>query len=69
MRLGKYLLGTRDKGLVYKPDVSRGKEYFVDADFAGSWSKADAANAESIYSRTGFLIRYAGCHVYWFSKL
>ena len=65
MRLGKYLLGTRGKGLVFKPDVSRGLECFVDADFAGSWSKADAENAESVYSRTGFLIRYAGCPVYW----
>jgi hypothetical protein len=26
-------------------------------------------NAESIYSRTGYVIQYAGCPVYWQSKL
>ena len=41
MRIGKYLLGTRDKGLRFIPDSSRGIQCFVDADFAGSWDKAD----------------------------
>ena len=30
-----YLLRTKEKGLVLRPDKSRGLEYFVDADWAG----------------------------------
>ena len=32
-RIGKCLLGTQDKGLELKPDVTKGLEAFVDADF------------------------------------
>ena len=34
-RVGEYLIGTAKKGLVFKPDPSKGLECFVDADFAG----------------------------------
>jgi hypothetical protein len=36
-RICRYLLKVRDKGLVMKPDPSRGLECHVDADWAGSW--------------------------------
>ena len=36
MRVGKYVLGTRDKGTRFIPNKSKGDEYFADADFAGS---------------------------------
>jgi hypothetical protein len=45
IRIGQYLLSTKEKGMVYKPDSLRGIEVFVDADFAGSWDPADAMNA------------------------
>ncbi len=61
-RICKYLLGTMDKGLIFKPDTSRGLECFVDANFAQT-------NPESVLSRTGFVIMYAGCPIYWKSKL
>ena len=35
-RIGKYLQGSKDKGIVFQPDPSRGLVCFVDADFAGS---------------------------------
>ena len=35
IRIGKYLIGTADKGIIFKPDKSKGLECFVDADFAG----------------------------------
>lgn len=35
IRQGKYLNGTKDKGIIFKPDPSRGLECYVDADFAG----------------------------------
>ena len=68
-RICKYLLGTRDKGIIFKPDKTKGVECFVDADFAGGWSKADAYSAENVMSRSGFIILFAGCPVYWRSKL
>ena len=59
------------RGIVYKPDPTRGIECFVDADFAGAWSRADAESAENVMSRTGFVIMYmcAGCPIIWISKL
>ena len=52
-----------------KPDKTKGLECFVDADFAGGWDRTDVDNAENVLSRTGFVIMYAGCPVYWVSKL
>jgi hypothetical protein len=53
IRIGQYLLSTKEKGMVYKPDSLRRIEVFVDADFAGGWVPADVMNAENVYSRTG----------------
>jgi hypothetical protein len=39
-----------DKGIVYRPDSTRGLEVFVDADFAGGWSSGDAHNPEVVLS-------------------
>ena len=68
-RLGRYLLHTKDKGIIYSPDTSKGLECYVDADFAGGWSQSDAEDAETVMSRTGFVIMYANCPVYWKSSL
>ena len=34
-RIGKYLVGTREKGIIFKPDKGTGLQVFVDTDFAG----------------------------------
>ena len=68
-RICKYLLGTMDKGIIFRPDHSKGLECHVDADFAGGWADGDSSNPESVLSRTGFIISYAGCPIYWCSKL
>ena len=68
-RIGKYLRGTRDKGIIIRPDHDKGLECFVDADFAGGWNIADAEDVSSVYSRTGYVITYAGCPLHWISKL
>ena len=60
-RICKYLLGTMDKGMIFR--------CHVDADFAGGWSSNDTHNAEMVLSCTGFVISYAGCPIYWPSKL
>ena len=56
MRIGRYLLSTRKKGMIYKPDSIKGIEAYVDADFAGGWDPADSMYAGSIYFRTGYVI-------------
>ena len=35
--IARYLLSSQDKRIHYKPDTTRGLEYYVDADFAGGW--------------------------------
>ncbi len=50
MRIGRDLLSTCEKGMIYKPDSSKGLEVYVDADFAGGWDPADPGNADNIYS-------------------
>jgi hypothetical protein len=69
MKIGRYLLSTCKKGMIYKPDLTKGIEVYVDADFAGGWDPADSMDADNIYSRTGYIIWYAGCPIYWQSKL
>ena len=69
--IGHYLLGTREKGIKYKIDHSKGLECYVDADFAGGWDRTDPHNPSNLMSRTGFVIKYkyADCPIYWSSKL
>jgi hypothetical protein len=69
MRLGRYLLDTRKHGIIYKPDCSKGLEYYVDADFAGGWTQANASNAENVLSSTGYVIMYASCLILWVGRL
>ena len=62
-RIARYLLKTKDKGLVYKPDHNKGLECYVDADWAGTWKHRSAMDPQSCYSRTGYIIKYAGCPI------
>ena len=41
----------------------------VDADFAGGWKDGDHNSPESVLSRTGFVIMYAGCPIHWGIKI
>jgi hypothetical protein len=36
-------------------DKSKGIEVYIDADFAGGWSSADADNADNVLLRTGWI--------------
>ncbi len=59
--LCRYLLATKDKGMILKPDLSKSFEVHVDCDFAGNWVKEDAMNDPSTAkSRSGYIISYAG---------
>ena len=67
--LVRYLKRTRDLGLSFKPDTSKGFECFCDA-VSGNWNKALApVDPSTAKSRSGWIIFYAGCPVSWASKL
>ena len=68
-RIVRYLTTTKDKGLIFKPDKSKGIVCHVDADFAGNWNLAEGDNPASVLSRTGFIITYANCPLIWASRL
>ena len=65
----RYLLGSRNKGIKNKVDLSKGLECYVDAAFAGGWDQTDLHGASNLMSRSCFVIKYADCPIYWSSKL
>jgi hypothetical protein len=68
--LCRYLLATKDEGIILKPDVSKSFEVHVDCDVAGNWVKEDAMNDPSTAkSRAGYIISYVGCPIVWASKM
>jgi hypothetical protein len=69
--IGRYLKGTKDKGLILNPnknDVLK-VECYADADFAGLWNAEDEQDPHCVKSRTGFIVMIANCPVIWKSKL
>lgn len=68
-RIGRYLKGTRERGLVLNPADSLELELFVDADFAGLHGYEDPDDPSSVKSRTGYVICIAKCPVLWVSRL
>ena len=68
--IGHYLIGTRDKGIVMRPDHTKSFEYWVDADYAGNWYEPGAAkDPMTAKSQSRWVIMYAGCPITWSSKL
>jgi len=68
--IGRYLLGTRDKGLIFDPNPEALFECFADADYCGNWNRSIAMdNIDTARSRTGYLIRFGGCLLLWASRL
>ena len=54
---------------MFKPDLSKGIECLVDANFSRNWNAADSEDPENVLSRTGFIIYYGGYPIHWISKL
>jgi hypothetical protein len=68
-RIGRYLLGTKDKGLIIKPN-QEGMECWVDAVHASEWNnKTASSDPNTAKSRMGYIITYAGCPMHWSSKM
>ncbi|KAG7361168.1 hypothetical protein IV203_036268 [Nitzschia inconspicua] len=68
-RIGRYLKGTLEEGLVLRPSETLNIDCYVDADFAGLWPHEDKSDPTCVKSRTGFAICVANCPVIWSSKL
>ena len=47
--IGKYLLATKNRGIIYRPTPKKYIERFVDADFACDWATAGADNPKKIF--------------------
>ena len=68
-RIGRYLLGTRDKGLIFTPSCSLKFDCYVDADLAGLYNYEDNQDPHCVKSKTGYLIFVGGCPIIWKSAL
>jgi hypothetical protein len=68
-RIIRYLKGTRDKGMIFKPTNDWKVDCYVDADFCGLWGSEDPDDPIVTKSRTGYIITLAGCPLLWVSKL
>ena len=68
-RIGRYLLGTRDKGMIIRPTTDLTLDCYADADFAGLFSSSDPNDPKSVKSRSGFVITLGGIPVSWASRL
>ena len=65
----RYLIETRDKGIILKPN-DHSFVCYADADFAGNFHKETAHfNSMTAKSRGCYIIMYAGCPVTWTSRL
>ena len=71
-RIGSYLKGTSDKGLILQP-VPLKDQYniniYVDAAFTSGWGTELGTNPDSVKSQTRYIIEVVGCAVVWCSKL
>ena len=68
-RIFKYLKVTKENGLIMYPRNDKGLECFVDADFVGGFSTNESDDPASVYSCTGYIIKYKNCPILWSSKL
>ena len=69
-RIGRYLLATRDKGLIIHPNTHKYFECWVEADFSGNWQEQDAHNdLMTSKSHSGWIVHFARAPITWASKI
>ena len=68
-RIIRYLKGTRDRGLTFRPHSGFQVDCWVDADFCGLWGSEHPEDPTVAKSRSGYVITVAGCPLMWVSKL
>ena len=60
----KYLMKTKNKGIILKPDRKKSLEVLADAVFPGNWNINTAVDdVSTTKSHTGYIILYAGCSI------
>jgi histone deacetylase 1/2 len=69
LRICRYLKGTKERGLRFKPIQKLILDCYVDADFAGLWNVENSHDPISVKSRTGYVLTLGGCPLVWASKL
>ena len=47
----------------------KGLEYFIAEDFVGGWSTNESDDPVSVYSHTGYIIKYRNYPILWAYKL
>jgi hypothetical protein len=67
--IGRYLLATSQRGIKLRPTDRFSLDAYVDSDFAGVWHRRFAHLRDSHLSRSGYVITFCGCPIYWKSKL
>jgi len=55
-RIGRYLLGTKDEGIIFNPSNTSYLDCYVDADFAGMYKVEDPDDPINVKSRTGYVL-------------
>ena len=68
-RIGQYLKGTSNEGLIFKPSEQFEVDIFVDADYPGLWPHKEKYDPVCVKSRAAYVITVAGCPIIWNSKL
>jgi hypothetical protein len=69
IRIGRYLNGSFDKGLILNPSNAMKLDCYPNADFAGLWTRDDKHDPNCVRSRTGYVISLADCPILWKGKL
>jgi len=69
-QIGRYLKQTPDRGMVMNSSSNVCKiDAYPDTDFAGMYGHEENTDPACAKSRTGFIITFADCPVFWQSKL
>jgi hypothetical protein len=68
-RVCRYLKGTQDQGMTFKPSQDIQLNCYVDADFARLWHIEDDQDPVCVKSRTGYVLTLGNCPLIWVSKL
>ncbi len=68
-RIGRYLIGTKNKGMIIKPMATIRIDAYPNADFTSLYGYKDNNDPVCVHSRTGHYISVAGCPIYRSSKL
>jgi Reverse transcriptase (RNA-dependent DNA polymerase) len=67
--LGRYLRGTRSKGMIIRP-TNELLNLYADSDWSGSWDRSIAAtDASTARSRHGYVLQFCGVPIFWASQL